>query len=107
MPKSVAFDARAAYWRERIEAWRLSGQSQQAYCRANDLSYPRFIYWRRRLTEADGSSQRRRLSAFVPVAGPLQATSGGLSLVLSNGMELRGITCENLGVVHQLLRSLS
>ena len=107
MPKSATSDARAAYWREQIEAWRRCGQSQQAYCQANDLSYPRFIYWRRKLTGADAGGERRRSSAFVPVAWPVPRASAELSLVLPSGLELRGITAENLSVVEQLLSALS
>ena len=104
MVTSTTTEERAGYWRERIEGWRHSGQSQQSYCRANELS---FVYWRRKLTEGGAPDQRRRLSAFVPVSRSHPAAPSGLSLVLGNGMELRGISSENLDVVAQLLRAVS
>lgn len=105
MSKNARSDSRAAYWREQIEAWRRSGQSQQAYCQANDLSYPRFLYWRRKFAHGDEAGPRS--SAFVPVAWPVPEASAGLSLVLPSGAELRGITAENLALVQELLRVIS
>lgn len=34
------------YWREHINSWQDSGQSQTEYCRRHDLTYHRFVYWR-------------------------------------------------------------
>ena len=39
---------REQYWEAQIDVWRSSRQSQRAFCRANDLSYPRFAYWLRK-----------------------------------------------------------
>ena len=36
-------------WRERIDAWRASGQKIAEWCRNNQISYDAFIYWRIRL----------------------------------------------------------
>ena len=33
-------------WRERIGAWRESGQSQKAFCKAHHLSFASFRRWR-------------------------------------------------------------
>jgi hypothetical protein len=94
---------REQYWQAQIEAWRASGQSQQAFCRANDLNYPRFGYWLRKFRRQDAPGARRA-SGFVPV----MATSGdgGLSVHLPNGIELRGVSEQNLHVVEQLLARL-
>jgi hypothetical protein len=97
-------EARTDYWRERIEAWQISGQSQQAFCKAHNLNYPRFGYWLRKFRQQAGVTSRQD-GGFVPVVA--QPTSEGLALRLPNGMELRGITGHNLALVEQLLNRLS
>ena len=52
--------ARTSYWQQQIEAWLASGQSQKAYCKANDLNYHRFGYWRRKFREHDGDVRLER-----------------------------------------------
>ena len=103
MDKGKASETRGQYWQGQIEAWRASGQSQQAFCRANDLNYPRFGYWLRKFRR-QGGTEPRRASGFVPV----MAASGseGLSSHLPNGIELRGVSERNLDVVEQLLARL-
>jgi len=107
MPNNTTSEARADYWRQQIEAWQTSGQSQQGYCKANDLSYARFVYWRRKFREATTGRQRRTSSDFVPVTCQPPVSITGLSVVLPSGLELRGISADNLGLVHQLLNRLS
>lgn len=43
-------------WRERIAAWRQSGLSQQAFCRAEGLSVSSFSHWKSELAKRDRSS---------------------------------------------------
>lgn len=103
MDKSEAGVTRAQYWQGQIEAWRASGQSQLAYCKSNGLNYPRFGYWLRKFRR-QGAADVRRASGFVPiVAAP---GDGGLSVHLPNGIELRGVSKQNLEVVEQLLARL-
>ena len=103
MEKGKASQRRAQYWQGQIEAWRVSGQSQLAYCKANRLNYPRFGYWLRKFRR-QGGSEPCRGSGFVPV----MAASGseGLSIHLPNGIQLRGVSKQNLDVVEQLLARL-
>ena len=37
---------RTASWREHINAWRETGQTQRAYTRQHELSIARFTYWK-------------------------------------------------------------
>ncbi|RDH91882.1 MAG: hypothetical protein DIZ77_09810, partial [endosymbiont of Seepiophila jonesi] len=60
-------EALASYWQQQIEAWQSSGQTQQAYCKANELSYHRFGYWRRKLRHQSPEAQSQKGSVFVPV----------------------------------------
>jgi hypothetical protein len=91
-----------------MEGWQQSGQSQKAYCREQDLSYFRFQYWRRKLREDEQQDvQRARSSGFVAVAPTRSGLPAGLSVVLPNGVQLRGISADNLAVVEHLLARLS
>jgi hypothetical protein len=97
-----------AYWRAHLERWQQSGQSQKAYCGEQDLSYFRFQYWRRKLREdAQQDGQQTKASGFVSVATTRSELPSGLSVVLPNGMQLRGISADNLAVVERLLARLS
>jgi len=97
-------DTREQYWRAQIDAWQACGQSQQAFCKANELNYPRFGYWLRKFRRQGLVSAPRRSSGFVPVVA--SSVSGGLSVHLPNGIELRGVNEQNLHVVEQLLARL-
>ncbi len=103
MTQSTSPDARTRYWQKQIDVWQNSGQSQQAFCKANDLNYGRFGYWLRKSRE-HSEQTATGLSGFVPVVA--QAQDSSLSLVLPNGLELRGIASGNLVVVEQLLSRL-
>jgi hypothetical protein len=106
MPSKALSDALTAHWQPLIEAWRRSGQTQKAFCRERDLSYDQFVYWKRKFARRDSDPVCRTSSALVPVTFASQATASGLFLVLPNGMELRGLTLDNVPVVQQLLARL-
>ena len=100
--------SRHAYWQGHIECWQDSGQSQQSYCREHDLNYARFHYWRRKLRQDERQDvPRTRASGFVPVTPTDRVFPPGLSVVLPNGVQLRGINADNLAVVERLLANLS
>lgn len=107
MTEQTQRETRPDYWRTQIAAWRESGQSQVAYCKANNLSYSQFVYWRRKFQPAEGSARRGRRRAFVPATYVGAKPAEVLSVVLPNGVELRGVTPDNLVVVEQLLRRWS
>ncbi|MCG7881682.1 MAG: IS66 family insertion sequence element accessory protein TnpB [Candidatus Thiodiazotropha endolucinida] len=102
MTTNTTPDIRTDYWQEQIRAWQTFGQSQRAYCQANDLNYLRFGYWLRKFRQQAEWSEPTR-SGFVPVTRAATATPGGLALVLPNGIELRGVNHDNLSLVEQLL----
>ena len=106
MPSKALSETLAAHWRPLIETWRRSGQTQKAFCQEHGLSYDQFVYWRRKFAQRDADQGQRTSSALVPVTGAPTATAPGLSLVLPNGMELRGLTLDNVPVVQQLLARL-
>ena len=97
----------SAVWGDHIKRWQKTTLSQSAYCHEKNLSYHQFTYWRRKLFSQ--AKQRRKPvshSAFVPIQSSTPLTVQGLSLTLSNGMTLQGITSSNLQVVKQLLSLL-
>lgn len=105
MTDQATADNRTQYWKAQIDAWQASGQSQQAFCKANDLNYPRFGYWLRKFRrQGMVAAAPRRASAFVPVVA--SSTGSGLTVHLPNGIELRGVTEHNLPLVEQLLARL-
>ena len=107
MPSKAISDTLTAHWRPLIETWRRSGRTQKAFCREHDLKYDQFVYWRRKFAQRDGEPKGRRSSALVPVTCTSSAVAHGLSLVLPSGIELRGLTVDNLDVVQQLLGRLA
>jgi hypothetical protein len=55
LDKGKASETQAQYWQGQIEPWRVSGQSQLAYCKANGLNYRRFGYWLRKFRRQGGT----------------------------------------------------
>ena len=107
MSDDLKGQARRDYWQWQIEAWQLSGQSQKGFCRVHDLNYPQFVYWRGKFRQHTASPSSKALSGFVSVVPTMSAVDNGLSLVLPNGVELRGLEASNLDVVLRLLGRLS
>ena len=107
MPDKAESEALASYWLQQIEAWQSSGQTQQAYCKAHELSYHRFGYWSRKFRQQSQEAQSQKGSSFVPVTHSATSQSAGLSLAFPNGLVLRGIAGDNLPLVYQLLSRLS
>ncbi|HHJ18830.1 MAG TPA: IS66 family insertion sequence hypothetical protein [Gammaproteobacteria bacterium] len=96
----------ADHWEEHLQDWQQSNQSQSAYCREHGLNYHRFTYWRRKLMPKDNESIKASAgtgSGFVPVTGPSAGAVSGLTATLPNGVQLQGITADNLDVVKPLL----
>jgi len=88
------------FWQPYIDAWQESGLSGPAFCQQHDLVYHRFSYWRRKLVSVQTNE-----SVFSQVTYSVdKPLASGLSLVLPNGIEVRGIDQSNLSVLHGLLR---
>ncbi len=96
--------ARETFWRKQLEAWRTSGQAQQAFCKRRSLSYSQFQYWRRKLgSQSDAQERASRRTGFVAVR-PMAADEGSdLTVVLPGGAEIRGIRADNVALVERLL----
>ena len=107
MANEATSEGLAAHWRGQVENWRHSGQSQQGFCKTHNLSYAQFIYWRRKF---EGKSKRARTqtaSALVPVTCKVPISTPGLTLALPSGLELRGLSQDNLTLAVQLVERVS
>lgn len=78
--------SKRAVWAERIEAWQRSDLSAAAFCRAEGLNYPQFVYWQR----AVGATKRVSAKAAMLVPVRIEGSSAGvLELMLPQGLRLR------------------
>ena len=107
MSRKATSEALSSYWQQQIDRWQISGQSQQTFCRTHDLIYHQFLYWRRKFEGRSTENQSPPSSALVPVIYRAPSTGAGLSLLLPNGLEFRGLSEDNLSLVQQLLDRLS
>lgn len=59
-------DSKLTYWREIMQEWEASGETQQAFCENKGIKYGNFAKWRQRLkrhSEASGSLDEQK---FIP-----------------------------------------
>lgn len=56
-------------WRERIEAWRRSGQTQQEFCRTHGLAAGSFSHWKTELVRRDDLRASVRAASTAAAAG--------------------------------------
>ena len=94
------------YWKQQVEAWKLSGLSQSKFCKANELLYHRFVYWRGKFEGVTRGSPAKQGSGGFAAVNYRPDGDHGLTLSLPNGLVVRGICTENLPVVRQLLDQL-
>ena len=96
----------ADYWRQQVDIWKNSSQSQAKFCQANELSYHRFVYWRQKFERGPSGNHAKRGSGGFATVDCRPEVNGGLTLSLPNGLVLRGICADNVSVVRQLLEQL-
>lgn len=90
----------AEYWQGQINYWRTSGESQASFCKAHELSYHRFTYWRRKFNDRHAEPGGFALVKYQ------SAGASNLSVALPNGLVIQGIGADNLGLARELLESL-
>lgn len=96
-------EARAAYWREHIAAWKESGLSGARFCKGHDLIYHRFVYWRQKFDAVTPHRKQRSSSHGFTAVTVQPDRHRGLSLSLPNGVTVQGIDADTVAVVRQLL----
>jgi transposase len=90
-------------WRRRLQLWRDSGLSVQAFCDRHGLAAPSFYAWRRALKQRDAAA------TFVPVRvlpDDEPAPAGGVEVVLAGGRRLRVTPGFDPATVRRLLALL-
>ena len=104
---------RTRYWEEQILAWQASGESGQAFCKAQGLVYHRFMYWRRKILSAGRTAvgdRREVASGFARVAPashwPDPSLASGLTIELPNGVSITGLHAGNVALLGDILRQL-
>ncbi|MEX2366182.1 MAG: IS66 family insertion sequence element accessory protein TnpB [Pseudohongiellaceae bacterium] len=93
------------YWQQQIGACQAAGLSGAAYCKQHDLSYHKFVYWRRKLSKHEGIKK----SAAVPVGFAKvmsQPLATGLTLSLPGGLSVSGFHAGNIELLGTVLKQL-
>lgn len=73
------------YWQEQLEQCQALGLSGAAYCKQHHLSYHKFVYWRKKLSECGVDARpSATISGFVKVV-PTQLAAAKLTLLLPDG----------------------
>ena len=73
-------------WRERINAWQQSGQTQKAFCHQQHLGLAAFQRWRR-IFQTEGKSNDTAAVAFLPVSVK-QARPSNLAVVVNDNLRV-------------------
>lgn len=87
--------------RYHIQAWQQCKQSQQEYCRENNLTYHKFIYWLSKFRRKQNPIEQ----AFIPVQieQPVHSSPTELEIAYPNGVRLR-VPSGNVQFIGQLIR---
>jgi len=90
MAKRGSRERNRKHWQGRVEAWKLSGQSQQTYCQAHGLALSTFRRWRRIFRdEARPSAVDEGTGGFLRVKlFDEPSLSRPLTLVLGNNVRI-------------------
>ena len=99
---------REQFWRQRITDWQASGLSGMAYCKQQSLTYCRFVYWRKKLTEPDHHpNETSAVTGFARVARvPAFAPGEELTVSLPGGISITGLQAGNIDLLGAILRQL-
>ena len=91
------------FWTAHIDSWQDTDLTQRAYCQEHELQIHRFVYWKRKLSDAN--DQPLEVQGFVQVS-PMITTSSSLSVQLPNHVRIEGISSDNVYLVKQLVGAL-
>lgn len=110
--KTTSLAEREAFWQAHLAGWCASGLSQSGYSRRHGLRSNQLSYWHRRAlrlndTEPDQpSTPPDERGGFVPVQVVAPREPEVLSVRLTTGVVIEGITAANLTVARQLIAQL-
>jgi len=94
-------------WRERINAWTNSNQSQQAFCKAHHLGYASFRRWRMLLKteEPEAAADATGVVRFLPVKVH-QTTPPNLTILIQDDLRIEVPNGFNPHLLQQVIRVL-
>ncbi|EWH01125.1 IS66 family insertion sequence element accessory protein TnpA [Halomonas sp. BC04] len=99
---------RERFWQQQIGDWQASGLSGIAYCKQHSLTYHRFVYWRKKLTDSghypNETSTVTGFARVAPVSGV--AATDGLTVSLPGGVSITGLHAGNIELLGAVLRQL-
>jgi hypothetical protein len=90
-------------WRALDDAWKRSGQTINAFCRARQLTRSNFDRWRRILAAPQGESSPPPSPAFVPVRIVAEPMA---EVVLRSGVVVRLPLCAAADAVTRLVTAV-
>jgi hypothetical protein len=100
--RQAELEEKRRFWKQHIEAWQSSSQTQTEYCRQHDLSYDRFVYWKRKFKrDAKPSFIEVKLSPvtppkIIPPVSSLQVSVSRFQIAVDPGFDpgfLRRLVC--------------
>jgi len=97
------------FWRQHIAQWQASGLSQAGYCRQHELTAHQFSYWKCKLLTMNEPVVPKPASGFarVQMVAQIPATSAQeLTLLFQDGIQVTGITQDNMALLKQLIEVL-
>lgn len=110
---SVLSKSRQQEWAAHIEACPKSGLTQKDYCQKHGLKQSQFWYWQSKLNRSSNpdvpaDKHPPKKNRFIPVtiADPRPHPSDGLAMTFPGGIQLTGITPDNLAMVQRLVEVL-
>ena len=87
-----------------IESWKASGQSQQLFCKENQIVYSNFHYWFKKYkTQQEGSNQGLFLPVEIKKRLPSPSGSVMMELVLGDGRCLNFYQAVDVSYLRALL----
>ena len=94
-------------WGERINAWRNSNQSQQAFCKAHHLGYTSFRRWRRLLEteESEAASDVTGVVRLLPVKVH-ETIPSSLTVLIQDDLRIEVPTGFNPQLLQQIIQVL-
>ena len=96
------------FWHQHITQWQASGLSQVGYCRQQTLREHQFSYWKCKLLTGS-KPVKAEPAGFARVQVATQASMSsapGLCLCFSGGIQVTGITQDNMALLKQLIEVL-
>jgi hypothetical protein len=97
------------FWQQHIAQWQASGLSQAGYCRQHELTAHQFSYWKCKfltMSETVGPKPANGFARVQMVAKPPARFDQELSLFFRGGIQVTGITQNNMALLKQLIEVL-